>query len=296
MRLITDILFDSVSRTLIEFGANPRWLGGRVAFTLVLHTWTQTLVRHVHLHALMAGGALAGDGHWIDGKQGFLFPAKALSAVFRGKFMAALIAAHAAGRLQPDAPQAAKRTARQVKDANDAWRSLLTMLRRHDWVVYAKAPLGGPAQVLAYLARYTHRIAMSNERLLSLEDAMVTFAVRNNDASGPRKRQERLPAAVFIQRFMQHVLPPGLKRIRHYGLLANCHKQQKLALCRLALGAPAPVAPVIEAVDAFMQRVAQIDITCCTYCKHGHFHAVAAIAPNDARRLWSGPPQTGPPP
>ena len=202
-----------------------------MAFSLVLHTWTQTLVRHLHLHALVAGGALAADGAWVSGKAGFLFPAPALSSVFRGKFMAGIIAAHASGQLQPDALQLAKMTAKQTKEANQVWRTMLAQLRKHDWVVYAKAPLGGPAQVLAYLARYTHRIAISNERLTSLHDGMVTFAVRNNEQDGPRKRQERLPANVFIQRFMQHVLPSGLKRIRHYGVLANCQKKAKLALC-----------------------------------------------------------------
>lgn len=296
MRLITDILFDCVSKTLIEFGANPRWLGGEMAFSLVLHTWTQTLVRHLHLHALVAGGALAADGHWIGGKPGFLFPEKALSGVFRGKFMAALIAAHAAGQFQSDAPQTTTPTARQIKDANSAWRTLLACLRRHDWVVYAKAPLGGPAQVLEYLARYTHRIAISNERLVSLQGGTVTFAVRNNDASGPSKRHERLPVEAFIGRFMQHVLPQGLKRIRHYGILANCHKQQRLALCRAALNVPPPQPAVLEAVAAFMQRVAQIDIACCTYCKTGHFHVIAAIAPRHAGCAGVSPPQTGPPP
>ena len=148
MRLITDMLFESASRTLIEFGANPRWMGGRIAFSLVLHKWTQTLVRHLHVHALVAGGALDGDGHWIAAGKGFLFPARALSKVFRGKFMAALIAAHGIGHFAPNSPSAAPLTARQVKDASTAWRSLLAALRRHDWVVYAKAPLGGPAQVL----------------------------------------------------------------------------------------------------------------------------------------------------
>lgn len=124
----------------------------------------------------------------------------------------------------------------------------------------------------------------------------MTFAVRNNDNGGPRKRLERLPSAVFIQRFMQHVLPPGLKRIRHYGLLAPCHRQRKLALCRLALGAPAPVAPVIEAIDAFMRRVAQIDITRCPVCASGHFQVIAAIEPCHARAVQTGPPPTGPPP
>ena len=125
---------------------------------------------------------------------------------------------------------------------------MLAQCRKHDWVVYAKAPLGGPAQVLAYLARDTHRIAISNERLSSLNDGTVIFSVRNNAQGGPRKRQERLPADVFIQRLMQHVLPSGLKRIRHYGVLANCHKQQNLALCRFALNVPQPESVLIEAI------------------------------------------------
>ncbi len=253
-------------------------------------------MRHLHLHALVAGGALAADGAWVSGKAGFLFPTKALSSVFRGKFMAGIIAAHASGQLQPDALQLAKLTAKQTKQANQVWRTMLAQLRKHDWVVYAKAPLGGPAQVLEYLARYTHRIAISNERLTSLHDGTVTFAVRNNEPSGPRKRQERLPANVFIQRFMQHVLPSGLKRIRHYGVLANFHKKAKLALCRAALNAPQPEPVVIEAIAAFMQRVAQVDITCCTCCKTGHFHVTEAIAPNRSHATQASPHQTGPPP
>ena len=274
MRVITDILFDSVAKTLAEFGNDPKWLGGEMAFSLVLHTWTQTLVRHLHLHALVAGGALAADGAWVSGKAGFLFPAPALSSVFRGKFMAAIIAAHAAGQLKPDALQLAKLTAKQTKQANQVWRTMLAQLRKH----------------------YTHRIAISNERLTNLHDGTVTFAVRNNDPSGPRKRQERLPANVFIQRFMQHVLPSGLKCIRHYGVLANCHKKAKLALCRSALNAPQPEPVVIEAIAAFMQRVVQIDITCCTCCKTGHFHVTAAIAPKRSHATQTSPHQTGPPP
>ena len=163
-RLITDILFACASRTLIEFGANPRWLGGELAFSLVLHTWTQDLRRHLHVHALVANGALAGDGRWIEGKPNFLFPAKALSKVFREKFMDALKLARQDQRLGQDA------------DDDAAWRGLLVALRRHDWVVYAKPAINGPAQVLDYLGRYTHKTAISNERLIDMRDGDVLSA------------------------------------------------------------------------------------------------------------------------
>jgi len=281
-RIISDILFASASLTLIEFGANPRWLGGSLAFSLVLHTWTQTLMRHLHVHALVAGGALTKEGQWVAGKPGFLFPVEALSTVFRGKFIEALQEVRSAGKLG------------QIDSAsNDGWRRLLIALRRHDWVVYAKQPLGGPAQVLEYLSRYTHRVAISNERLVSLVRGQVAFRVRDNARPG-KTCIERLPAETFIGRFLLHVLPPGFKRIRHYGLLACCHKKEKLAACRTALGAPAPDKAVIESVDAFMQRVAQIDISRCTCCAQGHFHVIGVIAPTHTpfRQCYA----TGPPP
>ena len=145
-------LFGAVSATLTEFAANPRWLGGVPAFSLVLHTWKQDLGRHVHVHALIAGGALSATGEWKTAKRGFLFPVKALSKVFRGKFVAALKMARDNGKLRGQAL------------ADDAWRELISRLHAHEWVVYAKQPLGGPAQVLEYLGRYTHRVAISNER------------------------------------------------------------------------------------------------------------------------------------
>lgn len=277
-RRITDILFQAASTTLLEFGANPRWLGGSLAFSLVLHTWTQDLRRHLHVHALVATGALGSDGQWIHGKRGYLFPETALSTVFRGKFIAALKQARRDQRL-----------GEHIGD--DRWRKLLIALRRHDWVVYAKQPLGGPAQVLDYLARYTHRVAISNERLVGLRNGEVAFRVRDNANPG-KKRVEHLPAATFIARFLQHVLPQGFKRIRHYGLLASCHKREKLAACRLALQVPEPVKEVLETVDAFMQRVAQIDLTRCTHCASGVMHVIEAIVP---KRTFM-PPTTGPPP
>jgi hypothetical protein len=276
-RLIIDLLFDAASRTLIEFGANPRWLGGALAFSLVLHTWSQNLLRHLHVHALVATGALGCDGQWIHGKPGFMFPEKALSKVFRGKFIDALKRA-----------RTEKRLGEHIRD--DSWRKLLIALRRHDWVVYAKQPLGGPAQVLDYLARYTHRVAISNERLVGLRNGEVAFRVRDNANPGKR-RVERLSAEVFIGRFLLHVLPQGLKRIRHYGLLASCHKRKNLAACRLALHAPEPDKAVLEAADAFMQRVAQVDITRCTHCAAGVMRVIEAIAP---KRILM-PPTTGPP-
>ena len=276
-RVITDILFEAASRTLIEFGANPRWLGGQLAFSLVLHTWTQNLLRHLHVHALAAAGALGSNGQWIHGKRGFLFPVKALSNVFRGKFIDALKQARSDQRLGENI-------------GGDGWRKLLIALRRHDWVVYAKQPLGGPAQVLDYLARYTHRVAISNERLLGLHDGEVVFLVRDNAHPG-KKRVERLPAEVFLGRFLQHVLPPGFKRIRHYGLLASCCKQKNLAACRLALHAPEPDKVVLETVDAFLQRVAQVDITRCPHCASGVMRVIDTIAPK--RSVM--PPATGPP-
>jgi hypothetical protein len=278
-RLITELLFNASASTLLAFAANPRWLGGSIAFSLVLHTWNQRLERHLHVHALVANGALGADGRWIAGKNGFLFPVKALSTVFREKFMDALKLARLEQRISGDTID------------EQGWRKLLIALRKHDWVVYAKQPLGGPAQVLEYLARYTHRVAISNERLVSLINGAVTFKVRDKDHPGKKKR-EQVPAETFIQRFLQHVLPQGFKRIRHYGILASCHKREKLAQCRLALHMPEPQAVLIESVQAFMLRVQQLDLTRCSKCATGVMHLIAAIAP---KRLWRQTP-TGPPP
>ncbi|MFZ2627355.1 MAG: transposase, partial [Rugosibacter sp.] len=157
-RAIYETLFAAVAATLTEFAANPRWLGGTAAFSLVLHTWKQDLGRHVHVHALVAGGALTATGQWTAAKRGFLFPVKALSRVFRGKFVAALKTGREQGKL----------AGATTLDAG-AWRALLNRLHAHEWVVYAKQPLGGPAQVLAYLGRYTHRVAISNERIVGVD-------------------------------------------------------------------------------------------------------------------------------
>jgi 4-hydroxy-3-methylbut-2-en-1-yl diphosphate synthase IspG/GcpE len=156
--------------------------------------------------------------------------------------------------------------------------------------VYAKAPLGGPQQVLDYLSRYTHRVGISNERLLSLQDGQVRFKVRDNTQAG-KKRVEQLPINEFTRRFLQHVLPAGFKRIRHYGLLANCHKKEKLAQCRLALQMPQPQAAIIESVQAFMLRVSQIDVLRCPHCGHGAMQVIEVIATvKHGQASATGPP------
>jgi hypothetical protein len=264
-RVIYELLFGAVAATLTEFAANPRWLGGTPAFSLVLHTWKQDLGRHVHIHALVAGGALTTAAEWTAAKRGFLFPVWALSKVFRGKFVAALKAARDAGKLHGE----------WSLDAG-SWRALLARLHAHQWVVYAKQPLGGPAQVLEYLGRYTHRVAISNERIVAVDDREVRFRVRDS-AAGNHKRILRLPAATFIDRFLLHVLPHGFKRIRHYGLLGPAAKMVKLAQARAALAVPAPDPVVVESVAAFMCRVERIGWARCPHCGKGDFVPTAAI-------------------
>lgn len=272
-RWVYDTLMQCTAATLGEFAANPRWLGGTGAFTLVLHTWTQDLRRHIHVHALMACGAVqfdadaAGGAGWVAPKRAprFLFPVHALSKVFRAKFLHALDAAGTAGHLPRD-PAASTELRRQRAVA----------LRRHAWVVYAKTPLGGPAAVLDYLSRYTHRTAIGNERLLGIDGERVRLRVRADDSGG--KRAIAIDADTFIARLMQHVLPSGFKRIRHYGLLAPAAKTTRLALARTLLAMPAANPQAREDAQAFMRRVAAIDIGCCSHCKLGHWQLVQALA------------------
>jgi Putative transposase/Transposase zinc-binding domain len=249
------MLFAAASQTLIEFGRNPRWLGGEIAASLVLHTWGQTLSQHLHVHCLVAAGALDAAGQWVRSRCGFLFPVKALSAVFRGKFLAAL------GKL-PTQP------------------ALLAALRAKPWVVYAKRPFAGPEQVLQYLGRYTHRTAISNERLVSLEANTVRFRYKDY-AHGARRRLMSLQPVEFLRRFALHVLPRSFNRIRHYGLLANRTKRALLARARAALLAPAPTqaSAAPESVRAFWQRIAGIDIERCPHCQLGTLRLVQILAP-----------------
>ena len=289
-RWVIDTLFTCTAQTLAEFAANPKWMAatdGTPAFSLVLHTWTQDLQRHIHLHAVMACGVLAQAGQWArpTRKPDFLFPVHALSKVFRGKFLAALATAHRTAHTEHDP---------QGQDA--AWRERQKQLYKHNWVVYAKTPLGGPAQVLEYLSRYTHRTAISNERIRNVSDKEVRFSVRADDKGG--KRLHRLEGAEFVRRFMQHVLPTGVKRIRHYGVLASSCKAKKLSAARLALQMPTNNPVAIESVQAFMARVASLDVGLCPCCKVGRLHVAVTMhgsaqlpAPDDTAPIQNrGPP------
>jgi len=276
-RRLYETLFAAASGTLTEFAGSARHLGGEAAFTLVLHTWKQDLGRHVHVHALVAGGALTATGEWAPPKRGFLFPVKALSRVFRGKFVAALTAQRTAGHWPS-------------VSADGEWQKLKAALYAHEWVVYAKQPLGGPEQVLEYLGRYTHRVAISNERIVDINQSETAFRIRADATSG-KKRTMRLPGGEFIERFLLHVLPTGFKRIRHYGLLAPAHKAKKLTLARAALNTPIPDPAVIESVAQFMQRVERLDWNACPHCREGHFMVVGPLRPvRAANASPRGPP------
>lgn len=291
-RWVIDTLFTATGNTLAEFAANPQWINGEgnatPAFTLVLHTWTQDLRRHIHLHAVMACGALDREGQWHapTRKPDFLFPVEALSHVFRGKFMAALKAARQERQLSHDP---------QGQEA--AWAQRHKALYRHSWVVYAKTPMGGSAQVLEYLSRYTHRTAISNERIVALTEREVVLSVRADTQGG--KRRVRLPGEEFIRRFMLHVLPSGIKRIRHYGLLASACKTKRLAQARQALGMPVVEAKAVESAAEFMRRVSGLEVLRCQRCKVGHLAVVQTLAGHSRlpapgervhRRPCRGPP------
>jgi hypothetical protein len=230
------------------------------------------------VHALVAGGALSAAGKWVSARRGFLFPVQALSRVFRGKFVAALEQARTSAALGED-----------TAPSDTAWRELRERLYRHDWVVYAKQPLGGPAQVLEYLARYTHRVAISNERIVAIGPTEVALRARVNGEIG-KKRTLRLAGTEFIERFLQHVLPHGFKRIRHYGLLGPAHKSARLASARDALDAPQPQPALIESVAAFMQRVANFDWIGCPHCRLGQFKVLLAITPQPPCHPSRAPP------
>lgn len=257
-RPLLTLLFNAASQTLVQFGR--RNLGGQIGCTMVLHTWDQTLGAHFHVHCLIAAGALSSTGEcWIDADPRFLFPVRALSTVFRAKFCAALAQAGAGGA----GPLAAGPTALGTPER---FEQLRTQLYAKEWVVYAKAPFAGPAHVLDYVGRYTHRVAIANHRILDVRDGWVRFAYRNR-RQGNRVQTLALDADEFIRRFLLHVLPRGFMRLRHYGFLANRHKARALRRCRELLGQPAEPPPRRpQSVVQWMQEVTGVDLTQCPHC------------------------------
>ena len=242
-RRLYGLLLRLAARTLGTFALDPRHLGAELAITMVLHTWGQTLKEHAHVHCVVSGGGLALDGSaWVALPTGktkrrrpFLFDVTALSRVFRGKFIAALRRARRRGTLRCLGQSAALAQ-------SGPWETLIATLWKHDWVVYAKPPFGGPEHVLKYLSRYTHRVAIANQRILSVANGVVRFEYHDY-ADHDQRKEMALPAIEFLRRFLLHVVPKGFMRIRHYGITANCRRQQKLARCREVLGTtPAPPA------------------------------------------------------
>jgi hypothetical protein len=231
--VIYGLLFQIAAETLQAIAADPRHLGARIGLTLVLHTWGSALTHHPHVHGIVPGGGLAPDGQrWVACKPGFFLPVRVLSRLFRRRFLEALTAAHAAGQLKFFGAHAA------LADTA-AFTAWLAPLRQCEWVVYAKRPFAGPAAVLAYLARYTHRVAIANSRLITLDARGVTFKWKDYRAKGKTKyKTMTLSAAEFMRRFLLHVLPSGFHRIRHYGLVANAGRRDNLAKARELLNVP----------------------------------------------------------
>jgi len=257
-RVIYTLLFRAAADTLLTFGRDPRHLGGTVGITAILHTWSQTLTDHVHVHCLVTGGALSRDRtRWIRGRAAFLFPVTALSLVFRAKYLTGLHRAYTDGTLTFAAGTA------PLADAG-RFAALITSLWATPWVVYAKRPFGGPAQVLTYLGRYTHRIAISNARLISLVDGVVRFRWKDYADRGHTKILA-LDVDEFLRRFLLHVLPRGFVRIRHFGLLANAQRRTLIARAQDLLGAPTP------ATASDDTRATDVDPTRCPFCHQGHW-------------------------
>jgi hypothetical protein len=258
-RLLLGLLFRSTSETLLAFG--QRRLAGQLGAIMVLHTWDQLLKPHVHVHALVPGGALADQGQtWRATPATYLFPVKALSTVFRAKYLDGLQRLYA--------EQALRFTDATCElETPKTFETFVKQRRRQQWIVYAKPPFGGPEHTLRYLGRYTHRVAIANHRLLDIQGDRIRFTFRNRQQSD-RMEIAQLEAHTFIKRFLMHVLPSGFVRIRHYGVLANRCKAYTLPLCRQALGHVDPPPPEPRSVAQWMQTWTGIDITRCPACGH----------------------------
>jgi len=269
-RVVYTLLFRAAADTLLAFGRDARHLGGTIGVTAILHTWGQTLTQHLHLHCLVTGGALTPDrAQWIAGRSSFLFPVRALSPVFRAKYLAGLQRAFDTGQLA---------FAGGTADLADrrAFTGLLGRLRAVDWVVYAKRPFAGPEQVLNYLGRYTHRVALSNDRLVDHHDGRVGFHWKDY-ADHDRRKVMTLDVDEFLRRFLLHVIPRGFMRIRHFGLLANRTRRGTVARCRALLSQSPPEEVRPESVGVLMQRLTGVDLARCPVCGEGRMHLTAIV-------------------
>ena len=288
-REVYGLLFRAAAETLQQIAADPKHLGAEIGFLAVLHTWGQNLQHHPHVHCVVPGGGLSPDGsRWVACRPGFFLPVRVLSRVFRGKFLALLGA--------PSTRESSPSTGSSPTLADPVeFQRRLAASAKTEWVVYAKPPFGGPEQVLKYLARYTHRVAISNRRLVALEDGEVKFHWKDY-AHGGKQKTMTLKAIEFIRRFLLHVLPSGFVRIRHYGFLANRVCREKLALCRSLLDVvttPEPVAsePVSEPEEAAEGEPAA---NVCPACGEGRMVIVETFRAGSGRPKRTGVPGADP--
>jgi hypothetical protein len=265
-KLLFNLLFRSVSETVETFAAGK---GGRIGFIAILHTWTQTLMDHFHLHCVIPGGMISLDGRrWIPFRKNYLFSVKALSKMFRGKFIDYLQQAFRDGQLRFPGKTAGFGT-------QDGFGRLINRLWKKDWVVYSKRPFAGPEQALDYLGRYTHRVAISNHRIVDVKDGKVSFRYRDRK-NGNQVKIMTLEAQEFIRRFLLHVLPDGFMRIRHFGLLANRYKKKNLSRCRQLLNlSPKRHELSKKTTRELMLELTGIDLDRCPRCGKGTMRVIA---------------------
>jgi hypothetical protein len=282
--VVYGLLFDVAAEVLQTIAADPKHLGARIGATLVLHTWGSALTHHPHVHGIVPGGGLPPDGtSWVACRPGFFLPVRVLSRLFRRRFLEELQRQHDGSKLSFFGEHAG------LADAQ-AFRTWLAPMRQCEWVVYAKRPFAGPKAVLAYLSRYTHRVAISNSRLLALDERGVTFRWKDYRAKGrTRCKAMTLAPEEFMRRFLLHVLPGGFHRIRHYGLLANGSRKLSLAAARQFLAVPVVVTPVSDgATAANNEPAAKPSSFVCRHCGHP-MAIVMLLAPESSIRA---PPRT----
>ena len=263
-RELYSILFKSVAETLLELGKDPKYLGGNIGFIGILHTWGQNLMDHPHLHCIVPGGGLSLDsGHWIFSKKGFFIPVKVLSRLFRGKFLAYLKDSYVDGKLK---------LCGSIKELGEKenFGVFLDSLYKREWIVYSKPSFKKPEHVLEYLGRYTHRVAITNNRILDIENGKVTFKYKDYKEDNKNKKVT-LEAEEFIRRFMLHVLPPKFVKIRHYGILSNRSRKTKLKHCQELMGVSIECVKEKKGWQELLHDLTGKDPMVCPCCKIGRF-------------------------
>lgn len=267
-KIVYDILFKSVAETLLELSEDKKYLGANLGFTSILHTWGQNIMHHPHIHCIVPGGGLSNVGKWIDSKKKFFIPVKVLSRKFRGKFLFYLKQAYSNSNLFFYGNQ-------QYLVDKSSFSSFLSTLYSKEWIVYCKPPFKNAAYVVEYLGRYTHRVAISNNRILKLENGAVTFKWRDYKDSNPQKLMT-LSVEEFIRRFLIHILPDRFMKIRHYGILGNRNKTTKLKLCKQLTNTPMRQKPK-EKLTALqlLEKLTGKDFSICPCCGIGHLSRAA---------------------